>query len=187
LWQFGYAAAKLKIESPAFTAENVRAFVGELREHERDQLVARLEAAGKRLEALRPRLLALAEDDSAGSPAWTAREVLAHLALISKVYGVLAYQVAAGKAADFDLLGLVKQRDTAGAQAARQPVEEHLQAIAADQARTLAFLRAVSVEDLERVGTTGIEGLSMRAVDIVRLPLVNHVETHLDQLEAALG
>lgn len=177
----------MKIESPTFTADDIQGFMGEMREHERDLLVRRLEAIGPRLEELRPRLQALGDGDSGGRQGWTAREIVGHLALVSKLYGVLAYRVAAGKDTAYDLLGIVRLRDVAGEEAARQPIEQHLEAIAADHARTLRFLRSASVEDLERASETGIEGLRMTAIEIVRLPLVAHLELHLDQLEKALG
>jgi DinB family protein len=177
----------MEIESPTFTADDIHAFLGETREHERGLLVQRLEAIGPRLERLRPRLLALGDVDSGGDAGWTAREIVAHLALVSKLYGVIAYRVAAGKETAYDLLGIVRLRDVAGEEAARLPIEQHLDAIAADHARTLAFLRTAPIEDLERDAETGIEGLKMRAVDVLRLPLIAHLELHLDQLDRALG
>lgn len=113
--------------------------------------------------------------------------MIAHLALVSKLYGVLAYRVATGKETAYDLLGIVQLRDVAGEEAARQPVAAHLDAIAADHERSLRFIRTASVEDLERTADTGIEGLKMSAVDVFRLPLVAHLELHLEQLEKALG
>jgi DinB family protein len=185
---FSYAAAKLKIESPQFTAADITGFLDGFRAHERDLLVERLESAGRRLEALRPRLLAAAGGASDGdSGAWNPREIVGHLALVSKLYGVLAYRVASGKETSYDLLEIVRLRDVAGEQAAQQPVEENLDAIAANGARTLEFIRSVPVEQLERDAETGIEGLKMKASDIVRLALVAHFEEHLDQLESALG
>jgi hypothetical protein len=100
---------------------------------------------------------------------------------------VLAYRVASGKETAYDLLEIVRLRDVAGEQAAQQPVDENLDAIAANGARTLDFIRSAPVEQLERDAETGIEGLKMRAIDIVRLALVAHFEEHLDQLETALG
>ncbi len=149
--------------------------------------MARLEAAGRRLEALRPRLLALGDGDSRDSESWTAGETLAHLALISKLYGVIAYRVASGKETHYDLLGIVRLRDVAGEQASHLPPEQHLDAIAADHARTLQYVRSAPIEHLEREADTGVEGLRMKAIDIFRLPLVGHLELHLDQLEKALG
>jgi hypothetical protein len=177
----------MEIESPTFTADDIHGFLGEMREHERELLVQRLEAIGPRLDELRPRLLALGDGDSGGQAGWTAREIVGHLALVSKLYGVLAYRVATGKDTEYDLLGIVRLRDVAGGEAAQQPIAGHLEAIAADHARTLRFLQSVSVEDLERAAETGLEGLKMAAVDIVRLPLVAHLELHLDQLEKALA
>ncbi|HEX6487826.1 MAG TPA: DinB family protein [Candidatus Dormibacteraeota bacterium] len=175
----------MKIESPTFTADDVRAFLREQREHERDQLVRRLEAVGERLRDLAPRLLQ-ASDEAQGD-GWTAREVLAHLALVSKVYGVVGYRVAAGKVTEVDLLSYVQSRDVFGEAAAREPAQQHLDSIEADHARTLAFLRTADVEDLERGAESGIEDLRLTALDVIRLALVNHCEMHLTQLENALA
>lgn len=158
-----------------------------MREHERTELARRLEAVGRRLAELRPRLEALPLHTDREGRAWTAREIVAHLALVSKLYGVLAYRVAAGKETSYDLLGIVRLRDVAGEQAAQQPIGGHLDAIAADHARTLEFIRSASVDDLERAADTGIEGLKMKAIEVLQLPLVAHLELHLEQLETALG
>jgi len=186
---FGYAAAQVKLESPQFTAADIHRFLDEFREHERELLARRLEDVGRRLQELAPRLLTLDAGgaDLAEDGAWNAREVVAHLALVSKLYGVLAYRVATGKDTSYDLLGIVRLRDVAGEDAARQPVAAHLEAIAADHERSLRFLRTASLEDLERAADTGVEGLKMSAVDVLRLPLVGHLELHLEQLEKAVG
>lgn len=153
-----------------------------------------MEAAGRRLQELAPRLQALDQEPAdqgaaraADESAWNVPEIVAHLALVSKLYGVLAYRVASGKDASYDLLGIVRLRDVAGEEAARQPMATHLTAIAADHERTLKFLRSASIDDLERDAETGVEGLKMKAADILRMPLVAHLELHLEQLEKALG
>lgn len=175
----------MKIESPTFTADDVRAFLREQREHERDQLVTRLAVVGERLRGLAPRLLEASEEPQGDG--WTAREVLAHLALVSKVYGVVGYRVAAGKVTEVDLLSYVQSRDVFGEAAAKEPAQQHLDSIQADHARTLDFLRGAEVDDLERAAGSGIDGLRLTALDVIRLALVNHCEMHLAQLENALA
>lgn len=175
----------MEIESPTFTAEDVRAFLREQREHEREEVARRLEAVDESLRGLAPRLLSPAPERAGRE--WTAHEVLAHIALVSKVYGILAYRIATGKLTEVDLLSFVQQRDPFTQAAAQQPAQEHLDSIQADHARTLEFLRSADVDDLDRVADSGIEGLHLTALDIFRLALVNHCEAHLEQMEDALG
>ena len=177
----------MKIESTQFTAADIQQFLREFRELERDLLVQRLEAAGSRLDALRPRLEQLENRGPSDEAGWNANEIVGHLALVSKLYGVLAYRVASGKDTAYDLLEIVRLRDVAGEKAAQEPLEQHLDAMTENRERTLRFLREASVDDLERESDTGIDGLKLKAVDVVRLALVSHLEQHLDQLEKALA
>lgn len=175
----------MKIESTAFEAADIRAFLNEQRDHERLHLLQRLETAGARLQALRSRLVAAAP--GSGGEGWTAHEVLAHMAVLSKFYGVIAYSIASGKLSEFDLLGQVRLRDVAGETAAAETVESLLDAMAADHARTAEFLRKADLDQLHRRAKTGLEDLDMTAIEVLRLPLIGHLETHLDQLESALA
>jgi len=56
----------------------------------------------------------------------------------------------------------------------------------ADQARTLKLLRTVEPSALRRKAKLE-NGEMMSADEVARLPLVNHLEMHVDQLERALG
>ena len=175
----------MKIESTDFTATEIMGFVDELQARDRDDLVRRLEAVERRLEDLRPRL-EQAADAGGGGEGWTGQEVLAHLAVLSKFYGVIAYRIASGKLTEFDLLGQVRLRDVAGEAAAGVPAAALLDGMAADHRRTLEFLRSVAPGDLRRSAATGVGGIAMTAADVLRLPLVCHLEGHLEQLEAAI-
>ena len=98
----------MEIESPAFTDADLEAFLAECRIQEQRALAERLEAASARLAALVGRMAGADANPTGG---WSAQEVLAHVAGLSKYYGVLAYRVGSGKAADVDLLADVRQRD----------------------------------------------------------------------------
>jgi hypothetical protein len=176
--------AELKIESPAFETADVLGFLDELRERERAELLGRLGAIDARLDALAPRLRAR---PGAGADGWTAHEVLAHMAVLSKFYGVVAHSIASGKLDEFDLLGQVRLRDVAGDAAAAESDDQLLDAMKADHGRTSELLRKAPAGDLYRRAATGIQGLEMSAADVLRLPLVTHLESHLEQLEGLLS
>jgi hypothetical protein len=56
----------------------------------------------------------------------------------------------------------------------------------ADQARTLKLLRTVEPASLRRQARQE-NGEPMTAIDVARLPLINHLEMHVEQLERALS
>ena len=175
----------MKIESTAFGPSELHSFLNELRDRERRLLLDRLAAADRRLEALRPRLVD-GPQGGAGED-WTAHEVLAHMAVLSKFYGVVAYRIATGRFTEFDLLGQVQLRDVAGEAAAAETAASLLDSMAADHARTAGFLNSADLDDLYREAGTGLPGLAMTAIEVLRLPLIGHLEGHLEQLESALG
>lgn len=176
----------MKIESPSFTQSDLQGFLDETRETERLHLVGRLETLDARLDALAPRLEAEPVDARHGD-GWTAHEVLAHMAVLSKFYGVVAYQIGSGKATEFNLPEFVSLRDVVGEQAAQEPVAELLQQVRESHEKTLGWLRRATAADLERRATTGMDrDPEMTAGEVVRLVLCAHLEQHLDQLEEAL-
>src|SRR5690348_10915676 len=77
----------MKIESPAFTLDDVKSFMDTYLERERDILADRLQKASDRLAALAPSVKSEPGDESS----WNAHELLAHLAVLSKFYGVLVH------------------------------------------------------------------------------------------------
>src|SRR5207248_7398965 len=169
-------------ESETFASADVDRFLDELRLIERDALVARLEAAGSRLASLAQRI----PESPPPGDGWNPKQVLAHLAALSKLYGMLTYRVGTGALSAFDLMAMVNQRDAAGAALAQLPVAELVAMVQADHARTLAFARSASAEQWERRCRFNGER-DMSPGEIFRLPLVAHVEQHLSQLQAAFG
>ncbi|HEX6348475.1 MAG TPA: DinB family protein [Candidatus Dormibacteraeota bacterium] len=170
-------------ESETFGAAQVEDFLDELLLVERDALVARLEAAGRRLAELAGRIPESAAADGSG---WGAKQVLAHIAALSKLYGMMTYRIGKGAMTEFELLPMVHQRDAAGEALAQMPVPDLVAMIQADHARTIAYVREASAADLRRRCALDV-GAGMTAGEVLRLPLVAHVEQHLGQLEAALG
>ena len=171
----------MKIESTAFTATDLQKFFDELLDHERIDLADRLESASERLSRLASRVEAGHGDDG-----WSAHEVLAHIAVLSKFYGVLVHKISSGKMTDLDLLSNVNLRDVMGEQMAAIEPSELLRMVLEDHARTVRLLRTMDADSLRR--KAGLEnGDSVSAEEMARLPLINHLELHLDQLERSLG
>lgn len=171
----------MKIESPDFTHSDVEAFLDELQDHDRILLADRLEKVSARLARLGSRVKARRGDGE-----WSDHEVLAHIAVLSKFYGVLVHRISSGKMTELNLLENVNMRDVAGEQMAQMEPAELLRMALADQARTLELLRTVDASSLRRTAKLE-DGRMMSAEEVARLPLVNHLETHVDQLEKALG
>lgn len=174
----------MKIESPSFTKTDLEKFLDEVREVDRLHQIRRLEAAGARLAGLAHRLEA--QEAASGEETWTAHEVLAHISVLSKFYGVVAYRMGSGKMDEFNFLEMVGLRDVVGDQESKRPVGELLDDIRQSHERTLAYLRGATAADLQHRAVTDL-GWEITAEEVVRLPLCSHLEAHLDQLEAALG
>jgi hypothetical protein len=171
----------MKIESTAFTRADVEQFLEGMLDHDRQLLADRLEKASSRLAALGPRVKA-----GPGGTEWSQHELLAHIAVLSKFYGVLVHKISSGQMSDIDLLENVNLRDVVGEQMAQIEPAELLQMALADQARTLKLLRTVEPSSLRRKARME-NGEAMSADEVARLPLVNHLEMHVDQLERELG
>jgi hypothetical protein len=171
----------MKIESPTFTLEDVKGFMDTYLDRERNILADRLEHASKELAALGPRIKTQRSDQEG----WTAHELLAHIAVLSKFYGVLVHRIATGQLPNMDLLEAVHLRDSVGHQMALLEPPDLLRMAVADHDRTINTLRTAAPQDLRRSGDLG-EGITMTAEDIARLPLVSHLELHIEQLEKLL-
>jgi hypothetical protein len=171
----------MKIESTGFTRTDVEQFLDEMLDHDRRLLADRLEKASARLAELGPRVSA-----GHGEGDWSEHELLAHIAVLSKFYGVLVHKISSGQMTDIDLLENVNLRDVVGEQMAQIPPPELLQMALSDQARTLKLLRAAEPASLRRQARQE-NGELMSAIEVARLPLVNHLEMHVDQLERALS
>ena len=171
----------MKIESTGFTRADVEQFLDEMLDHDRRLLADRLEKASARLAELGPRVAA-----GHGDGEWSQHELLAHIAVLSKFYGVLVHKISSGQMTEIDLLENVNLRDVVGEQMAQIEPAELMQMALNDQARTLKLLRTADPASLRREAKQE-NGELMSAIEVARLPLVNHLEMHLDQLERELG
>jgi hypothetical protein len=174
----------VRIESPAFTEREMRAFLDEAVDHERRRLADRLEADSARLAELAP-TLALPQRGRESSGDWNAHEILAHIVVLSKFYGVLTSRVGSGKLSQVELLEAVQSRDPAGEQLSSLPPDELLAMAQRDHQRTIAYLRGADAAAMQRRAVL-YEGFSMTAAELAALPLCAHLEIHLDQLERTL-
>ena len=171
----------MKIESTGFTRADVEQFLDQMLDHDRTVLADRLEKASARLADLGPRIQA-----GRGDKEWSQHEVLAHIVVLSKFYGVLLHKISSGQMTEMDLQENVNLRDVVGEQMAQIEPAELLRMALADQARTLRLLRSVEPSALRRKARLET-GEVMTAEEVARLPLVNHLELHIDQLERALN
>jgi hypothetical protein len=174
----------VKIESPAFTAADLEHYSDELNDHERQVLADRLERASAKLTELgrHPGLERVGAVDG-----WSPTEVLAHIAVLSKFYGMLTYKIGSGQLTELDLLGNVHLRDVLGEQLATKPPGELLQMALTDHRRTVEYLRSADASAMRRRCVLDGGRAVMRAEDVAREALVGHLELHVEQLERALA
>jgi hypothetical protein len=171
----------MKIESTSFTRVEVEQFLDQMLDHDRQLLAERLQHASERLAALGPRVKA-----GSGETEWSQHELLAHIAVLSKFYGVLVHKISSGQMTELDLLQNVNLRDVVGERLAQVEPAELVRMALADQARTLQLLRTADASSMRRTAKQE-NGELISAEEVARLPLVNHLEMHVDQLERALG
>jgi hypothetical protein len=162
--------------------DDLRAFMASYRDRERNLLADRLQNVSDRVAKLGPQVDDAANDDD---PEWNAREILAHIAVVSKFYGVLVHRIAGGKLDDMNLLEAVNMRDAAGRQTAELNPGELVSQTLTDHQRTLKTLRESDVDSLKRSARID-DGTSLTAEEVARLPLITHLEMHVDQLEKIL-
>lgn len=174
----------MKIESPGFTAADLEQYRDELTDHERLVLADRLERASARLETLG---LEVGEQPSGSEAEWNPREVLAHIAVLSKFYGMLAYKIGSGQMTELDLLGNVNLRDVLGEQLAHEPATSLIAMARSDHQRTVRYLRSADAAAMRRECVVDGGRSVMRAEDVAREALIGHLELHVEQLERALG
>jgi len=172
----------VRIESPAFTMDDVNAFMSTYRDRERHVLADRLQRVSDRLAEIGPRVTAQQSDEAE----WNAHEVLAHLAVVSKFYGVLVHRIASGKLPDMNLLEAVNLRDSAGKQMSQMEPAELLRMALADHQRTINTLRTADPESLQNSARVDDKTV-MTAEEVARLPLITHMEMHIEQLEKLLS
>lgn len=171
----------MKIESPQFTLDDVNEFMDVYRDRERNHLADRLQRVSDRLVELGPQI----KKQKGDGDEWDAHEVLAHIAVVSKFYGVLVHRIASGKLPDLNLLEAVNLRDSAGLQMSQLEPAELLRMAVADHERTIKALRDADVASLRKTARTE-DGTELTAEEVARLPLITHLETHIEQLQKLL-
>jgi len=112
--------------------------------------------------------------------------VLAHIAGLSKYYGVVVHRISSGQVTEVDLLGATNLRDATIDQMAQIEPSELLRMTLADHARTVKLLRTIDAASLRREAKDA-SGRAVSAELLARLPLINHLEEHVAQLERSLG
>jgi hypothetical protein len=173
----------MKIESPAFTMDDIRRFMSSYRDRERHILADRLQRVSERVADLGPRVKRQIDDTESE---WNAHETLAHIAVVSKFYGVLVHRIAGGKLDEMNLLDAVNLRDSAGRQMAELEPDDLVRQAVSDQQRTIKTLREVDPSSLDRSARID-DGTSMTAEQVARMPLISHLEMHVEQLEEMLS
>lgn len=173
----------MKIESPAFTMDDIRGFMSSYRDRERNILADRLQRVSERVADLGPRVKRQVDEEESE---WNAHETLAHIAVVSKFYGVLVHRIAGGKLDEMNLLDAVNLRDSAGRQMAELEPDDLVRQAVADQQRTIKTLREVDPSSLDRSARID-DGTSMTAEQVARMPLITHLEMHVEQLEKMLS
>ena len=175
----------MKIESTAFTAADLDHYRDELIDHERLVLADRLERASTRLAELGRQL---GSNVASSSDNWNSTEVLAHIAVLSKFYGMLTYKIGSGQLTEFDLLGNVHVRDVLGEQLAKDTAPSALVEMAlADHRRTVQYLRSADAAAMRRECVVDGGRSVTRADDMAREALIGHLELHVEQLARTLA
>ena len=176
----------MKYESTAFTKTDLQGFLDEMIDHERLALAARLQRASERLAEYAPLVTAGHGQGGASEADWNAHEVLAHIVVLSKFYGVVFHKVSSGKMTELDLLNNVGLRDAMNERMAQIEPKELIRMAMEDHARTIKGLQAADAASMRRVVKVD-GGETMTAEEVARLPLISHLELHIDQLMRALA
>jgi len=174
----------MKIESPNFTAADLDVYRDELVDHERLVIADRLERASARLGEL---ALQVGQQEAGDAQDWNPREVLAHIAVLSKFYGMLTYKIGSGQMTELDLLANVNLRDVLGQQLAKEDPSALVEMARADHRRTIQYLRSADADSMRRECVIDGGRSVMRAADVAREALVGHLELHVEQLAKALA
>jgi len=186
----------MKNESTAFTETDLQGFLDEMIDHDRLALAGRLQRASERLAEYAPLVTAghgqggasgaVSARHDAPQNGWSAHEVLAHIVVLSKFYGVVFHKVSSGKMTELDLLNNVGLRDAMNEQMAQIEPKELVRMAVEDHARTIRGLQAADAASMRRVVKVNGGG-TMTAEEVARLPLISHLELHIDQLIRALA
>jgi hypothetical protein len=171
----------VKIQSN-FTIDDVKGFIDSYLLRERDLLAGRLQLVSDELAELAP----LIGEGPGDGVEWNAHEILAHIAVVAKFYGVMVHRIMAGKLTDVALVDSVNLRDVAGTQMAEMPPDKIVEMARADIERTVSALRGADPASLRRTARID-DGTTLTAEEVARLPLVTHLEAHMDDLEKMLA
>ena len=171
----------MRESSAAFTSADIPRFFDEIFAWEVRHTRERLARASARMNELAARV----PEASRGGEEWNAKEILAHIAVLSKAYGVFAYFIASGRLTELALGDVINQRDAEGDKYMAMSCAEIAAEATGQHQKTLKFLDGASLDDLRR--ECRVERGTITAEYVVRLPLVAHLEQHVDQLEKALA
>jgi hypothetical protein len=117
---------------------------------------------------------------------WTAYDVLAHVAVLSKYYSVLAYRVGTGKVREIDLLPAIRDRDPAAQKFSGVTARELADMATNDHDRLIAYLDGATPAALRASAAMPLGG--HLTVDVIaRQLLCGHLEEHVAQLESLLA
>ena len=171
----------MEIESPSFTSADLEGFLRETVDHERTRLADRLERISARLAEA----VALMPPGAGPRPhGWDANDVLAHMVMVSKFYGVLVKRVGSGDVTEIDLMSFLQARDPAVQPLTSLPASELVERARREQRRTIEYLRGTdAVAMLRQVKL--FDGTSMTTLQLAQLPLCAHLEIHIEQYLAA--
>src|SRR2546423_10891427 len=157
--------------------DDVRGFMETYLDRDRQILAERLERLSDRVDELGPQI----QQQGGGDGEWSAHEILAHLAVVSKFYGVLVHRIAAGKLEDLNLLEAVNMRDAAGKQMSELEPAGLRRLTPADHERTIKTLRPTSTPSLRRAAR-GHDGTTMTAQGVAALAPVTQPEEDTEEL-----
>jgi hypothetical protein len=176
------------IESTSFDEDDLHAFIHEVVAYEKARPLDGLPVPD-RLERVSERLSDLATfvgtADAAPAGEWTPREIVAHMVLVSQVFGWAAVAVGEGEQTAIDVLSFLRLRDAAGATFAELPLDDLVHMAIAEHEALVGYLRYAGPEALARRAT--VYPFPMGPEQIALFHVCAHVEMHIAQLEQALA
>ena len=171
----------MRENSNSFTSADLPRFLDEIFAIETRNVADRLRRASVRMNELAPGV----RDEPRGEAEWNAKEVLAHIAVLSRAYGVFSYMIATGRLTELNFGDVISQRDVEGDKYMAMTAAEIAAEATKQHERTLKFLERATSEQLLR--ECRVESGTITAEYVVRLPLVVHLEQHIADLEKALA
>ncbi|GAC1334669.1 MAG: hypothetical protein NVSMB17_16630 [Candidatus Dormibacteria bacterium] len=171
----------MRENSNTFTSQDLSRFLNEIFDIETRNLADRLRRASERMNEL----AAEVSDEPRGDGEWNAKEILAHIAVLSRAYGVFSYMIATGRLTELNFGEVISQRDLEGDKYMAMSAAEVAATATEQHQRTLKFLERATPEQMLR--ECKVETGSITAEYVVRLPLVVHLEQHVLELEKVLA